>query len=89
MSNDYHKVVLTKPIYFETLLFPWLPSPNLTSHSLSLSLGMWQAVSEKLQVLKKSLDEGDQGALGEIRKTLLGLVAPVELVCHIAVFVRT
>uniref|UniRef100_A0A1J3IBP2 alpha-glucan, water dikinase n=1 Tax=Noccaea caerulescens TaxID=107243 RepID=A0A1J3IBP2_NOCCA len=39
-----------------------------------------QAVSEKLQVLKKSLDEGDQGALGEIRKTLLGLVAPAELV---------
>ncbi|CAF2108195.1 alpha-glucan water dikinase 1, chloroplastic [Brassica napus] len=39
-----------------------------------------QAVSEKLQVLKKSLDEGDQGALGEIRKTVLGLVAPSELV---------
>ncbi|CDY20967.1 BnaA08g25580D [Brassica napus] len=39
-----------------------------------------QAVSEKLQVLKKSLDEGDQGALGEIRKTVLGLVAPAELV---------
>lgn len=41
---------------------------------------MWQAVSEKLQVLKKSLDEGDQDALGEIRKTVLGLVAPPELV---------
>ncbi|KAL0732618.1 hypothetical protein Bca4012_008827 [Brassica carinata] len=39
-----------------------------------------QAVSEKLQVLKKSLDEGDQDALGEIRKTVLGLVAPAELV---------
>ncbi|WZZ68349.1 hypothetical protein YC2023_079719 [Brassica napus] len=39
-----------------------------------------QAVSEKLQVLKKSLDEGDQGALGEIRKTVLGPVAPSELV---------
>ena len=47
---------------------------------------MWQAVSEKLQVLKKSLDEGDQGALGEIRKTVLGLVAPAELVCHIVFF---
>ncbi|CAG7899970.1 unnamed protein product [Brassica rapa] len=39
-----------------------------------------QAVSEKLQVLKKSLDEGNQAALGEIRKTVLGLVAPAELV---------
>ncbi|KAF3494767.1 hypothetical protein DY000_02057926 [Brassica cretica] len=39
-----------------------------------------QAVSEKLQVLKKNLDEGDQDALGEIRKTVLGLVAPPELV---------
>ncbi|CAF2115941.1 unnamed protein product [Brassica napus] len=39
-----------------------------------------QAVSEKLQVLKKSLDEGDQDALGGIRKTVLGLVAPPELV---------
>lgn len=53
-------------------------------------LWMWQAVSEKLQVLKKSLDEGDQDALGEIRKTVLGLFAPAELVCHIDFFyVRT
>ncbi|CAH8338830.1 unnamed protein product [Eruca vesicaria subsp. sativa] len=39
-----------------------------------------QAVSDKLQALKKSLDNGDQSALGEIRKTVLGLVAPPELV---------
>ncbi|CAD5312348.1 unnamed protein product [Arabidopsis thaliana] len=39
-----------------------------------------QAVNDKLLVLKKTLDEGDQGALKEIRQTLLGLVAPPELV---------
>ncbi|KAL1222830.1 Alpha-glucan water dikinase 1 [Cardamine amara subsp. amara] len=39
-----------------------------------------QAVNEKLLALKKSLDEGDQGALKEIRETVLGLVAPPELV---------
>lgn len=50
-------------------------------HTHFLSLWLWQAVNEKLIVLKKSLDEGDQGALKEIRETLLGLVAPTELVC--------
>ncbi|CAN8305598.1 unnamed protein product [Cochlearia groenlandica] len=39
-----------------------------------------QAVNEKLLVLKKSLDEGNQEALKEIRETVLGLVAPAELV---------
>ncbi|XP_010458437.1 PREDICTED: alpha-glucan water dikinase 1, chloroplastic [Camelina sativa] len=39
-----------------------------------------QTVNEKLLVLKKTLDGGDQGALKEIRETLLGLVAPAELV---------
>jgi len=50
---------------------------------------MWQAVNDKLLVLKKTLDEGDQGALKEIRQTLLGLVAPPELVCSYCFVVRT
>ena len=85
MTNEYHEVVAVKTKYILRLLFFMIISTYFRV-TLSLSLFMWQAVSEKLQVLKKSLDEGDQGALGEIRKTVLGLVAPSELVSHIVSF---
>lgn len=48
--------------------------------SLSLSL-IWQAVAEKLKLLKKKLGEGEFSALSEIRETVLQLAAPPQLVC--------
>ncbi|KAA8529608.1 hypothetical protein F0562_034292 [Nyssa sinensis] len=39
-----------------------------------------QGVAEKLQFLKKNLGQGDFGALREIRKTVLELAAPPQLV---------
>ncbi|KAI8021988.1 hypothetical protein LOK49_LG03G00270 [Camellia lanceoleosa] len=45
-----------------------------------LSNGLNQGVTEKLQLLKKKLAEGDFSALGEIRKTVLELAAPSMLV---------
>lgn len=42
-------------------------------------------MAEKLQALKKNLDEGDFSFLGEIRNTVLGLSAPPQLVSAILV----
>ncbi|KAK9276289.1 hypothetical protein L1049_005820 [Liquidambar formosana] len=39
-----------------------------------------KAVAEKLQILKKKLGGGELSALGEIRKTVLNLAAPPQLV---------
>ena len=39
-----------------------------------------QAVADELWVLKTKLDEGEFGALPEIRKTVLKLAAPPQLV---------
>ncbi|THG07079.1 hypothetical protein TEA_023732 [Camellia sinensis var. sinensis] len=45
-----------------------------------LSDGLNQKVAEKLQLLKKKLGEGDVSALKELRKTVLELSAPSQLV---------
>ncbi|KAL7196896.1 hypothetical protein ACSBR1_036832 [Camellia fascicularis] len=45
-----------------------------------LSDGLNQKVAEKLQLLKKKLGEGDFSALKELRKTVLELSAPSQLV---------
>ncbi|KAK4423858.1 Alpha-glucan water dikinase, chloroplastic [Sesamum alatum] len=45
-----------------------------------LSHDLNQVVEEKLQILKRKLDEGDFSALGEIRNTVLELSAPAQLV---------
>lgn len=51
--------------------------------SLSLSLFYnWQAVAEKLQILKQKLGEEDHSALREIRETVLQMKAPNQLVCY-------
>ena len=42
-----------------------------------------QGVSEKLQILKEKLAAGDFGVLEEIRKTVLELVAPPQLVSFV------
>lgn len=42
----------------------------------------WQGVAEKLQFLQKKLEGGEYSILGEIRKTVLELAAPPQLVCH-------
>ncbi|XP_026422390.1 alpha-glucan water dikinase, chloroplastic-like [Papaver somniferum] len=45
-----------------------------------LSEGLNKEVAEKLQSLKKRLGNGETETLGEIRKTVLGLAAPPQLV---------
>lgn len=40
-----------------------------------------QGVAGNLQILKKKLGEGDVSALGDIRKAVLELAAPSQLVC--------
>ncbi|KAH6815578.1 Pyruvate phosphate dikinase [Perilla frutescens var. frutescens] len=45
-----------------------------------LSDDLNQVVAEKLQVLKRKLDEGDFSILGEIRNTVLELSAPPQLI---------
>ncbi|XP_058193102.1 alpha-glucan water dikinase, chloroplastic-like isoform X2 [Rhododendron vialii] len=45
-----------------------------------LSDGLNQGVAENLHILKKKLGEGDVSALGEIRKAVLELAAPSQLV---------
>ncbi|KAG5520839.1 hypothetical protein RHGRI_033418 [Rhododendron griersonianum] len=45
-----------------------------------LSDGLNKGVAENLQILKKKLGEGDVSALGEIRKAVLELAAPSQLV---------
>lgn len=45
-----------------------------------MDLHLLQAVADELQVLKSKLNEGDFSKLGEIRKTVLQLAAPPQLV---------
>nr|GFC83784.1 alpha-glucan water dikinase 1, chloroplastic-like [Tanacetum cinerariifolium] len=42
-----------------------------------------QGVSEKIKILNKQLGEGESDVLGEIRKTVLDLSAPPELVLEL------
>ncbi|KAL2903324.1 Alpha-glucan water dikinase chloroplastic [Bienertia sinuspersici] len=45
-----------------------------------LSYGPNKNVKDKLEILKEELNGGDVGALGQIRRTVLGLVEPPQLV---------
>lgn len=46
-----------------------------------------QGVVNKLQILTKKLSEGEFSALGEIRRTVLELLAPAQLVSSSILFV--
>jgi hypothetical protein len=40
----------------------------------------WQEVAQKVKILTEKLDQGELGALSEIRNVLLNLTAPTYLV---------
>ncbi|KAI8013678.1 hypothetical protein LOK49_LG05G02249 [Camellia lanceoleosa] len=72
--------------YIKGKVLSWVGIPTSVVLSFGvfekvLSDGLNQKVVEKLQLLKKNLGEGDFSALKELRKTVLELSTPSQLVC--------